>query len=83
MNPKQLQWKIQTAHPKVWISRIKEYGWVQIEIYSLLMDNYLLRSNLIAVKDLIAEDIDFTKQLAHHLLETHIHSLIETNTDEA
>ena len=81
MIPKQLQWKIQDR-PEVWIAQIKEYGLVQFEIHQVPQGKYLLKSNLIGIKDLMVDDLDFTKQMAQYQLETHIHSLIETGTDE-
>lgn len=81
MIPKQLQWKIQDSQ-EVWIAQINEYGLVQFEIHQLPQDKYLLKSNLMGIKDLMVDDLDFTKQLAQYQLETHIHSLIETGTDE-
>ena len=77
MISKQLQWKIQDS-PKVWVAQLKEYGLVQFEIHQLPQDKYILKSNLIGIKDLIVDDLDFTKKLAQYQLETHIHSLIES-----
>jgi len=80
MKPKQLQWKIQDFSPKVWIAQIKEYGTIQFEIHQVTENKYLLKSNLVNIKRLLIEELDFAKELAQKQFDVHVQSLLDYNT---
>jgi len=86
MKIKQLHWKVHDVHPTIWIAQIEGYGIIQFEIHQIPKEllyvpqlRFLLKSNIVGIKEILLSELDFAKELAQVQLEIHVDSLLESH----